>query len=352
MSKPVGIIGSGSFGVAIAKLLEINTDVLIYSRKPETVAAINETNTHYNTPLHPQRVRATSDPQEICEKCQLIFPIVPSGSFRTMMQTFSPYLKPYHFLIHGTKGLDLVGVKEEDLFSGVIVSRANIRTMSEVIAEESSVVRIGCLSGPNLASELIEGQPSATLIASRFDEVIDAGQAVLNSSRFHVFGSYEILGAEFAGAFKNIIAIGSGILGGKGLGRNIQAMLITRGLTEMIAFGTRLGATNKAFLGTAGIGDLIATATSTNSRNYSFGMRLAQGETPEQIFESMKEVAEGVRTLRIAHRIARTYRLHVPISEMLYRVVYEGFSIDKTIKYLMEYPYDVDVDFLTDAVRK
>lgn len=352
MSKPVGIIGSGSFGIAIAKLLETNTDVLIYSRKPEIVMAINETHTHYNTSLNPQRVRATGDPKEMCEKCQLIFPIVPSGNFRTMMQTFSPYLKPYHFLIHGTKGLDLVGLKEEDLVSGVIVSRAHIRTMSEVIAEESSVVRIGCLSGPNLASELIEGQPSATLIASRFDEVIHAGQAVLNSNRFHVFGSYEILGAEFAGAFKNIVAIGSGILGGKGLGRNIQAMLITRGLTEMIAFGTRLGATNKAFLGTAGIGDLIATATSTNSRNYTFGMRLAKGETPAQIIESMQEVAEGVRTLRIAHRIARTYRLHVPISEMLYRVVFEGFSIDKTIAYLMEYPYDVDVDFLTENIRK
>jgi glycerol-3-phosphate dehydrogenase (NAD(P)+) len=352
MAKPVGIIGSGSFGIAIAKLLDTNTDVLIYSRKPETVVAINETHTHYNTHLNPQRVRATNDPKEICDACQLIFPIVPSGSFRTMMQTFSPYLKPYHFLIHGTKGLDLVGVKEEDLVSGVIVSRANIRTMSEVIAEESSVVRIGCLSGPNLANELIQGQPAATLIASRFDEVIDAGQAVLSSNRFHVFGSHEVLGAEFAGAFKNIIAIGSGILGGKGLGRNIQAMLITRGLTEMIAFGTQLGATNKAFLGTAGIGDLIATATSTNSRNYAFGMRLAQGETPEQIFESMNEVAEGVRTLRIAHRIARTYRLHVPISEMLYRVVFEKFSIDKTIKYLMEYPYDVDVDFLADVVRK
>lgn len=352
MSKPIGIIGSGSFGIAIAKLLEINTDVLIYSRKPEIVVAINETHTHYNATLNPQRVRATGDPKEMCETCQLIFPIVPSGNFRTMMQTFSPYLKPYHFLIHGTKGLDLVGLKEEDLVSGVVVSRANIRTMSEVIAEESSVVRIGCLSGPNLASELIEGQPSATLIASRFDEVIDAGQAVLNSNRFHVFGSHEILGAEFAGAFKNIVAIGSGILGGKGLGRNIQAMLITRGLTEMIAFGTRLGATNKAFLGTAGIGDLIATATSTNSRNYTFGMRLAKGETPAQIIESMQEVAEGVRTLRIAHRIARTYRLHVPISEMLYRVVFEGFSIDKTIAYLMEYPYDVDVDFLPENIRK
>jgi glycerol-3-phosphate dehydrogenase (NAD(P)+) len=344
--KPVGVIGAGSFGIAVAKLLEPNTEVIIYTRKEETAAAINEKHFHYNTPLDPAKIRATRDPQEICTLCDLIFPIVPSGSFRPMMQSFSPYLKPYHILIHGTKGFDLVGLREEDLKSGTVVSRANLRTMSEVIMEESAVVRVGCLSGPNLANELLAGQPSATLIASRFDEVIDAGQAVLSSNRFHVFGSYEILGAEFAGALKNIIALGSGILGGKGLGRNIQAMLITRGLNEMIAFGTRLGASNRAFLGTAGIGDLIATATSTNSRNYTFGMRLAQGESRDQIINSMTEVAEGVRTLRIAHRISRTYRLHVPITDMLYRVVFQDFNIDKAIIFLMEYPYDIDVDFV------
>ena len=343
--RPVGIIGAGSFGIAIAKLLEHNTDVLIYSRKQETVTAINEAHFHYGTTLG-EGIRATSNPQELAEKCRLIFPIVPSSGFRSTMQLFSPFLKPYHILIHGTKGLDLVGLDENELKRNTPVTRANIRTMSEVIAEETSVIRIGCLSGPNLASELLAGQPTATLIASRFDEVIDAGQAVLNSKRFHVFGSYEILGAEFAGIFKNLIAIGSGILGGKGMGRNIQAMLLTRGLTEMIAFGKRLGASKNAFLGTAGIGDLIATSTSTNSRNYTFGMRLAKGETREEILASMTEVAEGVRTLRLAHLIARTYRLHVPISEMLYRVVFEGFSIDKSIEYLMEYPYDVDVDFV------
>lgn len=343
--RPVGIIGAGSFGVAIAKLLEHNVDVLLYTRKPETVTAINDAHFHYGTTLG-HGIRATSDPQEIAEKCRLIFPIVPSSAFRSTLQLFSPYLKPYHILIHGTKGLDLVGLHEDELKRNTPVTRANIRTMSEVIAEETSVIRIGCLSGPNLASELIAGQPTATLIASRFDEVIDAGQAVLNSKRFHVFGSYEILGAEFAGAFKNIIAIGSGVLGGRGLGRNIQAMLLTRGLTEMIAFGKRLGASNEAFLGTAGIGDLIATATSTNSRNYTFGMRLAQGETRDEILNSMTEVAEGVRTLRLARSIARTYRLHVPITEMLFRVIFEGFDIDRAIEYLMEYPYDVDVDFV------
>ena len=144
--RPVGIIGAGSFGIAIAKLLEHNTDVLIYSRKQETVTAINEAHFHYGTTLG-EGIRATSNPQELAEKCRLIFPIVPSSGFRSTMQLFSPFLKPYHILIHGTKGLDLVGLDENELKRNTPVTRANIRTMSEVIAEETSVIRIGCLSG-------------------------------------------------------------------------------------------------------------------------------------------------------------------------------------------------------------
>ena len=133
--RPVGIIGAGSFGIAIAKLLEHNTNVLIYSRKRETVTAINEAHFHYDTTLG-EGIRATNNPQELAEKCRLIFPIVPSSGFRSTMQLFSPFLKPYHILIHGTKGLDLVGLDENELKRNTPVTRANIRTMSEVIAEE------------------------------------------------------------------------------------------------------------------------------------------------------------------------------------------------------------------------
>jgi len=118
-----------------------------------------------------------------------------------------------------------------------------------------------------------------------------------------------------AGALKNIIALGSGILGGMGMGKNIQAMLITRGLTEMIRYGTAMGSASRPFLGTAGVGDLIATATSKDSRNYTFGFRIGQGEATEDIFASMPELAEGARTLKIARGLARHYKLHVPITE-------------------------------------
>jgi len=335
-----GVIGSGSFGTAIANLIAANEPVLLYSRNAELVAKINETHQHLGVELH-DNVLAINSLQEIAERCDLLFPVVPSSSFRSMMQDLSPHLHPYHLLIHGTKGFD---VKEPA--EGEKISRKHIRTMSEVIQEESVVVRIGCLSGPNLAKEIMDGQPTATVIASHFKEVVERGKSSLNSRRFQVFGSAELLGAELAGALKNSIALGSGILGGLGMGKNIQALLITRGLNEMISFGKAMGTTPRAFVGTAGIGDLICTATSEDSRNFTFGKRMGSGETIEEIKNSMPELAEGLRTIKIAKELADYYRLHVPITQMLYRVMYEGLKIETAIEFLMRYPYDVDVDFL------
>lgn len=342
--KPVGIIGAGSFGTAIANLLAYNTEVLLYSRKPDLVRTINNTHHHFGLDLS-TRIRATNELQEIADKCTLIFPIVPSNNFREMIQQLSPFLRPYHLLIHGTKGFDLNGIKEEEIASGTI-SRDHVSTMSEVIRQETVVVRVGCLSGPNLAKEILEGQPTATVIGSRFDEIISIGKKVLSSKHFHVFGTHDILGAELAGALKNIIAIGSGLLKGKGLGKNIQAILITRGLIEMVHFGNAMGANSSAFFGTAGVGDLVATATSKKSRNYTFGFRLGSGEKMEDISATMPELAEGVRTLKITRFLAKEYKLRIPIIEMLYNVVFENYDIDRAMDFLMKYPYDIDVDFL------
>jgi glycerol-3-phosphate dehydrogenase (NAD(P)+) len=342
----VGVVGSGSFGMAIANLLAHNSDVVLFSRRQEVVDEINATHRNKDTSLSP-RIRATNNLQDVCANCQLIFPVIPSTAFRATMAAMSPWLTPQHIIIHGTKGFDLVHVNEADLQDHkVSITRRNVRTMSEVVLEETLVLRVGCLSGPNLASEILSGQPTATLVASRFKEVIQVGQKVLNSPQFHVFGSYDLIGAELAGALKNIIALASGMLEGLGMGRNMQGLLIARGLAEMVYFGKEMGAESKAFVGVAGIGDLVTTATSVNSRNHTFGRRLAKGETVEQIRAAMPELAEGVRTLKIANELARHYRLHVPIIQTLYRVVYEGLDMSRALKFLMSYPYDVDVDFL------
>ena len=345
LKSPVGVIGAGSFGTALANILSHNSDVLLFSRQEEQVLSINEQHKINDWELA-ANIGATSDLQELADRCQLIIPVVPSANFREMMRELGPFLRPQHVVIHGTKGFDLKDQDVDTLGDGTPITRSMVYTMSEVVMEESSVVRVGCLSGPNLAAEIMAGQPTATLVGSRFKEVIQLGQRALNTPKFHVFGSYDILGAELAGALKNIVALGSGILGGLGLGRNIQGLLIARGLGEMAYFGKALGATSKSFVGVAGIGDLVTTATSTNSRNYTFGTRLAKGERWDEIRKNMTEVAEGVRTLRIAYQLAKEYKLHVPITATLHGVVFENQSIEKALSYLMSYPYGVDVDFL------
>jgi len=312
----VGVIGSGSFGITVSSLIAHNCDVMIYSRNPKTRSAINDDHFHKNTKLN-KRIVAVDDMAKICEECQLIFPVVPSSAFRDMMRKLSKHLTPSHILIHATKGLDYGDKTLEDLEKASFI-RSDIHSMSEVIKQESSVVRVGCLSGPNLAREILDGKPAATVISSEFDEVINKGKKALASNKFFVFGSHDITGAELAGAFKNIIAIASGILGGLQMGKNLQALLITRGLREMVQFGISMGANANSFLGSAGIGDLIATATSTNSRNYTFGTRLAGGETLQDILDTSDEIIEGLRTLMIVHRLADSENIKLPITDTIY----------------------------------
>lgn len=338
----VGVIGSGSFGIAVATLLAHNVDVLIYTRQAKRLKAINEDHKLKTWELN-ERIQATSDMAYFTEECHVIFPMVPSIAFRDMIQSFAPHLRPYHVIIHGTKGFDVNGLSEEEILTAEL-KREDVFTMSQVIAQETVVLKIGCLSGPNLAAEILDGQPTATVIGSEFDEVIKIGKSLLKSSKFFVFGTHDIVGAELCGILKNPLALGAGMLDGAGYGKNMQAMLLTRGLTEMIQFGKAVGASSYSFLGTAGIGDLIATANSQKSRNFSFGHRLGKGEKFEDIWNSFTELAEGVRTLRIMNRLARQMDIFIPINEMLHKIVFDGHSIDSAIRLLMAFPFDIEVE--------
>jgi glycerol-3-phosphate dehydrogenase (NAD(P)+) len=344
MSEMVGVIGGGSFGATVAKLLSENNDVLLYTRRSEIIDHLNETHTLANTQLA-ENVRGTNHYEEVCEKCSLIFPVVPSIAFREMMKHMSPYLFPYHILIHGTKGLDINQIKEEDLSKSTI-DRHKVNTMSEVIAQETSVIRIGSMSGPNLAREILAGLPAACVIASEFDEVIKVGQDALKSNHFAVFGSHDLRGVELAGAFKNIIAIGSGICDGLQLGRNMQALLITRGLKELIEFGFALDYSGEAFLGAAGMGDMIATAFSPNSRNFTFGYRFAKGESLDHILHTSEETIEGVNTLKVIYHLSRKMKVFLPIVYTLYKTIFEDQDKLTSIHQLMSHNYAKDVDFM------
>ncbi len=343
--KPVGVIGAGNFGSAVANLLARQRNVLLYARDEKTINHILKKRENRGHKIK-KNVTPINDLKQLARECDILFPIVPSSHFRTMMRQLSPYLHPYHVLIHGTKGFDITLPKGNSIESVNKLSRSQVKTMSEVIREESVVVRVGCLAGPNLSKELAARHPAATVIASHFNEVISIGKRLLRNDRFQVYGNNDLVGVELAGVLKNIIAIASGALHGMGYGENARGLLISRGVVEMIHLGRALGGNTKAFLGLAGIGDLVTTSNSELSRNFQVGNKLAKGMTLKEILESMNEVAEGVNTVRIAKKCADYYKVRAPITNTIYKVLFEDLTVKQALSYLMRYPLNVDIDFL------
>ncbi|HMQ00105.1 MAG TPA: NAD(P)H-dependent glycerol-3-phosphate dehydrogenase [Cyclobacteriaceae bacterium] len=343
--KAVGVVGAGSFGSVIANMLAVNRKVILYARDKQVVKRIREEQQHKGFIIHPN-VEPTFDMAYLAANCDVIFPIVSSSGFRNMIKKLAPHLHPYHIVIHGTKGLDLRLPEGETLQSVKKLYRHQIKTMSEVIREESVAVRIGCLAGPNLARELADQQPAATVVASHFNEVIQTGQKLLRSDRFQVYGNNELEGVELAGVLKNIIAIAAGALSGLGYGENARGLLISRGIVEIIHIGKAFGLTAKAFLGIAGIGDLVATCSSTTSRNFTVGYRLAKGETLQEILQDMEEVAEGVNTVQIVKKFTDTYKVRALITETVYKVLFEKLTVKEALQYLMRYPLNIDINFI------
>ena len=343
--KVIGVVGVGSFGTAIANMLAEKNNVIVYARKPEVVSEINNSHTAQGKKLD-SSILATNDPKDICQRCDILFFMIPSSGFLEVVKTFAPFLFPYHLIIHGTKGLSLNLKSDETLDTVKRLNRNQILTMSEVILQETVAVRVGCLAGPNLAKELIQGQPAATVIASKYNEVILEGQRLLRSEKFQVYGNSDIIGVELSGVLKNIIAIAAGALAGLGLGENAKGLLISRGMVEMVHLSNALGGSVKSVFGLAGIGDLVTTCNSVDSRNYTVGYRLAKGESLEEILSSMDEVAEGINTVRIIKAFLETTGLRAPITENLYKVLFEDLEIEEALQFLMKYPFSVDVDFV------
>lgn len=341
--QKVGVIGAGSFGTAIANILARNSDVLLYARNPDNAKTIESSRESANQRIE-DNIRTTSSLEEVAAQCNTIFPIVPSANFREMMKQLSPYLHPYHMLIHGTKGLDLSLPEKRP--ADFKISRDCIKTMSEVIREESVVVRVGCMAGPNLSVELSKGHPAATVIASPFNEVVNEGKKLLRSENFQVYGNKDLTGVELCGILKNIIAIASGILTGLGFGENAKGLLVSRGLVEMIYLGQALGGDISSFIGLAGIGDLVATASSETSRNFTCGYKLAEGKTLEQVTTEMDETAEGINTIRIIKQLADSQRIKPLITETLHKILFQNMSPTEGVTYLMRYPGNIDIDFL------
>lgn len=322
-----GVVGGGSWGTAIAHMLGSNgKKTLLWLRDEAVRAAINEKreNTHYLPGFAlSENVRATGELGEIGERCHVIFMVVPSHAMRRVASDLSEHVRGDHVVVHATKGME--ANPEEKRY----------RRMTEVLREETCARKIGALSGPNLAKEIMQGQPAATVVASKFPEVVKATQDLLVSPTFRVYGNTDVVGVEVGGALKNIIALASGLVNGLGFGDNTKSMLLTRGLAEITRMGAAMGADPLTFSGLSGIGDLMCTCASPLSRNYQVGARLGQGQQLDQILADMGQVAEGVKTARAVHGLARELGVDMPITTAIYRCLYEGLSVQDAMRALM-----------------
>ena len=321
----VAVLGAGSWGTTFAKVLaDAGCDVMLHARRPELAAAIAEKgeNAEYLPGIRlPSKVRATADAGAALEDAAIVVLAVPSQSLRVNLEEWAPLLPPDATLLSLMKGIELGTTKR----------------MSEVICEVSRAVpeRVAVLSGPNLAREIAEEQPAATVIACADAGRAAALQAACRTPYFRPYTNPDMVGCELGGAVKNVIALAVGIAEGLGFGDNTRASLITRGLAETARLGMELGAELTTFAGLAGLGDLVATCSSPLSRNRTFGEKLGQGMSVEEVQESTRQTAEGVKSCRSVLDLARAHDVEMPITEAVVQVCHEGQSPGGMVKSMM-----------------
>lgn len=273
----------------------------------------------------PANFRVIEDPREALNDSKAVILAVPSQTMRANVKIISKFLSKSILIVSAAKGLE-IGTKKR---------------MSQVIAEEIDPKlkhNICVLSGPNLAREIVLGLPAATIVAAEDDKVSRAMQKLLTTPNLCVFTHHDVIGVELGGTLKNIIALGAGMADGLGYGDNAKAAFITRGLTEVSALGVAMGANPLTFSGLAGLGDLIATCSSPLSRNHYLGVELTKGRAAEEIASTMDGVAEGVTTTRVAWELAQGLGLEMPITEKIYKVLYQGLSPREAAQELMSAP--------------
>lgn len=339
LKEKVGVIGAGSFGTAVANLLAENSKVILLVRSQESFDKITQTGIAAGQNLS-NNIEVTLSNEYLAHNCDVIFPIIPGQDFKKGMQSSAPFLTENHILIHGTKGLEF------PLDAEAAVGKDDVITMSKLIEKYTPVTKIGCLAGPNLAKEIAQEKPAATVIAGTHPDVMQVGKKLLRSPRFQVLTSDDLLGVELCGVLKNIMAIASGMASGLEIGENAKALLINRSLIEMIHIGQQMGATIKPFLGVAGMGDLIATCSSPTSRNFTFGYRMAKGASFQEVMQSMEETAEGVRTTKIIYQLSSRYEWKTPITKLVYHILFEEMQPQLAVNSLMKLTVEEDVNFL------
>lgn len=322
----VAVMGAGSWGTTLAKVFaDAGNEVRLWVRRPELAETIATTrrNADYLPDVElPAGVTPLTDAASALSAADVVVFGIPSQSLRPNLEAWAPLLPEDATLVSISKG----------------VETATLERMSEVIVDATGArtSRVAVLSGPNLAKEIAQEQPAATVIACADEERAKAVQESIATWYLRPYTNTDVVGAEVGGACKNVIALACGMATGRGLGNNTLATLITRGLAEITRLGVKLGADPRTFAGLAGLGDLVATCSSELSRNRTFGFRLGQGGTLEEAKAATNgQVAEGVTSSESIFRLAQAVGVEMPITQAVYGVCHRGVPVSDMVVALM-----------------
>jgi len=322
--QKVAVIGTTSWGITLAVLLAKNgAAVRLWARTSQEAAKLKTKGSDRFPGFHiPAEIFITPKMDEAMDDVNAVVLAVPSATMRENIARTIPCLTKTTIIISASKGLEVDSHKR----------------MSEVIAEEINPRfhnNICVISGPQLAREILEGRPAASVVASEDKATARKAQKLLTGNDFCVFTNTDVIGVELGGALKNILALGAGIADGLGYGDNAKAAFMTRGLTEITALGMALGANPLTFSGLAGLGDVITTCASPLSRNHYVGVELTKGRSLTEILQSMHQVAEGVNTTFAAYQLAQQLGMEMPITEKIYEVLYKNAKPVKAARDIM-----------------
>ena len=321
----VAVLGTGSWGTAFSLVLaDAGGEVVLWSRRAELAAAVSDSheNPEYLPGIRlPESVRATSDPAEALHRAEVVVLAVPSQTLRGNLEVWEPLLPADCVLVSLMKGIELGTTKR----------------MSEVIAEVTRAApeRIAVVSGPNLAKEIAQRQPAASVVACVDEAVAEKLQQVCLTAAFRPYTNTDVVGVELGGAVKNVIALAVGMAKGMGMGDNSQASIITRGLAEITRLGLALGADATTFAGLAGVGDLVATCMSPLSRNRTFGENLGRGMSLDEVVAATRQTAEGVKSAESILELARAHGVDMPIVEHVVAAVHDGLPPNEIVRRIM-----------------
>ena len=313
--KNVAIIGSGSWGVALAiHLANLGNNVKIWSFMQEEADLINKEKKCKFLPevKLPKNIECMTDYKSVIENSDFILHVTPSKFVRNIVKEYKQYVTNQPIIIC-TKGME----------------KETLKTLDEVIIEEIPNAKIAVLSGPSHAEEVSRAIPTAMVIASEHNDLLTKMQDIFMSPTMRVYTSHDIKGVEIGGALKNIIAFCSGIANSIGVGDNAYAALITRGLVEIARLGVELGAEKETFYGLSGLGDLIVTCLSEHSRNRKAGKLIGQGKTLEETKKEVGMTIESIDNIEVAYELCNKYNIEMPIVEIVYKILYENLKPDK-----------------------